>query len=128
MTEILDALSNAAWTAREKARAIRTKVGAAVLADDPPGVVIYAGCNIEDQWKCGSIHAERAAITHALIHGATRITDILVCAEREGFYPCGLCLDFIMQWGGPDCRVWIESKPGERACFRADELMPRYPR
>jgi cytidine deaminase len=121
---------------RENAQAIRTKVGCAVLATYPESDLavgsaimrIYGGCNIEDLWKASSIHAERAAITCAIVGGTPKILKLLVAAEREKFTPCGNCMDFIFQFGGPDCLIAFQpSLDGPVKVYTARELMPEYP-
>ena len=124
-----EALSFTAWRTRENAVAARTKVGAAILAYRPNGSqAIFGGCNIEDLWKASSIHAERAAICGMVAGGAKRLSKILIVAERENFTPCGNCLDFIMQFGGPDCEVGFQTRPGRAGAslsgIRVDAVLP----
>ena len=125
-------LSEQAWRTRENAQAIRTKVGCAVAASNPDDYAgaarVYGGCNIEDLWKASSIHAERAAITCAIVGSTPKILKLLVAAEREKFTPCGNCMDFIFQFGGPDCLIAFQGKPdGPVTVYTARELMPEYP-
>ena len=122
-------LATKAWATRECAVAVRTKVGAAVLVtSDDQLQQIYGGCNIEDLWKASSIHAERTAIANAIAHGAKKIQAILVAAEREKFTPCGNCMDFIFQFGGPTCQIGFQGNPGGPVnVYTAHELMPEYP-
>jgi cytidine deaminase len=122
-------LATKAWATREHAVAVRTKVGAAALVTSEDQLQqIYGGCNIEDLWKASSIHAERTAIANAIAHGAKKIQAILVAAEREKFTPCGNCMDFIFQFGGPTCQIGFQGKPGGPVnVYTAHELMPEYP-
>jgi cytidine deaminase len=79
-----EALSFTAWRVRDNAMAVRTKVGAAVLARRENGShAIFGGCNIEDLWKASSIHAERTAIACMVAGGCKRIEKILVASAGE---------------------------------------------
>ena len=61
--------------------------------------------------------------------GCKNVQNILVVAERERFTPCGNCMDFLMQFGGPDMQIAFQPKPSyEVQVFTAAELMPHYPR
>ena len=126
-------LSSIAWRTRENAVAGRTKVGAAALAVHGTGTcTIFGGCNIEDFWKASSIHVERAAITGLVVGAAKRLLKILVAAERERFTPCGNCMDFIWQFGGPECEIAFQPKPDApvqtKLAMIASELYMNYGR
>jgi cytidine deaminase len=126
-------LSTAAWLVRENAVAIRTKVGAAVQGRREHGDrfvnLIFRGCNIEDLWKASSIHAERSALAAMVSAGCPRAEKILIAAERERLTPCGNCMDFLMQFGGPELLVAFQPSPDAAVnVYTAAELMPHYPR
>ena len=126
-------LSSAAWEVRKNAVAIRTKVGAAVLVHrDTEPDLIFRGCNIEDVWKASSIHAERSAIACAVSAGFTKIDAVLIAADgalRERLTPCGGCMDFLMQFGGPAMLVMFQPAPDANIqVYTAAELMPYYPK
>jgi cytidine deaminase len=54
---------------------------------------------------------------------------MLVVAERELFTPCGACLDWIFQFGGPGCHVAFQAaRDREPVLYTAGVLMPHYPR
>lgn len=120
-------LSRAAWQVRENAHILgRTKVGAAVIADNGE---IYLGCNVEHRFRSHDVHAEVNAIASMVAAGRKHVVAILIAAERESFTPCGACMDWIMELGGPSCEVAFQGKP-ERTVeiWTANELMPHYPR
>lgn len=121
-----DQLSDRAWQVREHAYLFgKTKVGAAVLSESDK---IYVGCNIEHVFRSHDIHAEINVISTMVAQGENKFKAILIVAERHKFTPCGSCMDWIMQHGGPDCRVaYQNSKDGEIFEFSATELMPHYP-
>lgn len=124
--DVWAALSEAAWKVRENARLIgNTKVGAAALADSG---AIFAGCNIEHKFRCHDVHAEVNALSSMIGAGCKRMVAILVAAERGRFTPCGGCMDWIMELGGPDCLVGFQTaRDATIRRFRAHELMPHYP-
>ncbi len=120
-----DELSNIAWKHRENARVLgKTKVGAAALSDKE----IFGGCNIEHQFRSHDIHAEISAISAMVSAGKKKLDAILVVSERDKFTPCGGCLDWIFEFGGPKCLVGYQTKKdGKITIFEARELMPHYP-
>ena len=118
-------LSCVAWEHRENARVLgKTKVGAAVLSDNE----IFGGCNIEHKFRSHDIHAEISAISSMISSGKKKLDVILVVSERDKFTPCGGCLDWIFEFGGPKCLVGYQTKKsGKITIFEAKELMPHYP-
>ena len=118
-------LSDTAWKHRENAHVLgKTKVGAAVLS----GKEIFGGCNIEHQFRSHDIHSEISAISSMISSGNKKLDAILVVSDRDKFTPCGGCLDWIFEFGGPKCLVGYQtSKTGKITIFEAQELMPHYP-
>lgn len=121
------AMSERAWEGHGRARVLgKTSVGAAVLAESGD---IYVGCNVEHKFRSHDIHAEVNALTNMLANGDRHAQAILVVSDRERFTPCGACLDWIFELGGPATLVGFQAVPdGELSLHRADELMPFYPR
>lgn len=119
-------LSKVAWACRENAVILgRTKVGAAVLTADGE---IFGGCNVEHQFRSHDIHAEVNAIGTMVAHGHREVSMILIAAKRKQFTPCGACMDWIFEFGGGECRVGFQGRPGgEVRQFIAKDLMPHYP-
>ena len=115
-----------AWQARENAQILgRTKVGSCLAA---LGGGYHAGCNVEQVFRSHDIHAEVNAIGTMVAAGHSRFDRLLIVAERDLFTPCGACMDWIMQFGGPTCLVGFQNRPGgEVRVFTAAELMPFYP-
>ncbi len=120
-----DDLASCAWKYRENARILgKTKVGAAVLSKNK----IFGGCNIEHKFRSHDIHAEISAISTMISSGQKKLDAIIVVAERTKFTPCGGCLDWIFEFGGPKCLVGYQTKKeGKITIFKAEELMPHYP-
>ena len=119
-------LAEAAWKARECAHLVgKTRVGAAVIDDAGR---IHVGCNVEHTFRSHDIHAEVNAIGTMVSRGGHCLRAILVVAERNFFTPCGSCMDWIMEIGGPDCIVGFQSSAKSRMkTWKASELMPFYP-
>lgn len=128
---IMAYLSPVAWHYSEKASLcgeIKVKVGAAVLSTDNR---IYGGCNIEQLFRVGNIHAEQCGIANMILDERKQMEAILIVAkmpEGEKFTPCGQCRDWIMQFGGPTCLIGAQSSPDKEIFHSiAGELVPNYP-
>ena len=118
-------LSVTAWKFSKNARVLgKTKVGCAVLS----GKEIFGGCNIEHKLRSHDIHSEISAISSMVSAGCKKLDAILVVSQRDKFTPCGGCLDWIFEFGGPKCLVGYQTKKdGKISIFKAEELMPHYP-
>jgi len=125
--EMWATLAAAAWKSRQHAFVIgNTKVGAAAICSSG---ALFSGCNVEHRYRCHDVHAEVNAITSMVAGGYTDLVGILIAAEREHFTPCGGCMDWIFQFGGPECLVAFQSREGgELNVYTAGDLMPHYPR
>jgi cytidine deaminase len=119
-------LSTEAWAVRNNARVLgRTMVGAAVATAEGD---VFAGCNVEHRFRSHDVHAEVNALTTMAAAGRGPAVAIMVVSDRERFTPCGSCMDWIFELGGPNCLVSFQRQPGEaRTTLRADDLMPHYP-
>lgn len=117
-----DELAQLAWSVRQSARA-QTKVGSAVLSK---GGTKFAGCNVEHRFRSHDVHAEVNAIGSMVAGGELELNAIIVVADRKRFTPCGACMDWIFELGGPECLVAFDNGQ-ERIIFKAAELMPYYP-
>jgi cytidine deaminase len=101
-------------------------VGAAVLSAEGE---TFRGCNVEHQFRSHDVHAEVNALSTMVAHGHRKALAILIASERDRFTPCGACLDWIFELGGADCLVAFQPSPTRKhTVYRADELMPHYPR
>lgn len=112
---------------REHARVYGpTRVGAAVLAASGR---IYLGCNVEHRFRSHDLHAEVAALAGMTAAGDSHAEALLIAADRDQFTPCGSCLDWIFELGGPHCLVAFQPGPAtEPAVLSGEALMPHYPR
>jgi cytidine deaminase len=118
-------LANYAWKYRKNARILgKTKVGAAASSEGK----IFGGCNIEHKFRSHDIHAEISAVSAMVSTGYKKLDAIIIVAERTKFTPCGGCLDWIFEFGGPKCLVGYQTKKeGKITIFQAKDLMPHYP-
>ena len=119
-------LGERAWSVREHARVHgATRVGAAVLSEQG---AVFGGCNVEHIFRSHDVHAEVNALTSMTAAGNGPAIAVLIAAERDRFTPCGSCLDWIFELGGPETLVAFQGIPDGRIdVLRADELMPHYP-
>jgi cytidine deaminase len=115
-------LARLAWRVREAARA-KTRVGCAVLSKRGGS---FVGCNVEHRFRSHDIHAEVNAISSMGAGGDPELRAVIVVADREQFTPCGACMDWIFELGGPACFVAFDNGQG-RIILRAADLMPYYP-
>lgn len=122
-----EALAEAAWAVRDRAHVHgKTKVGAAVLSSDGG---IFAGCNVEHRFRSHDVHAEVNALTTMVAAGHSEALAVVIASQRDRFTPCGACLDWIFELGGPGCLVAFQHAPGAAIeALPADQLMPHYPR
>lgn len=120
-------LSAEAWKCRKNSRVLgTTKVGAATWSSDGN---VFGGCNIEHRFRSHDIHAEVSAISSLVSSCKEKLEIILVVAERDNFTPCGSCMDWIYELGGPNCIVGFQNKEsGDIKEFLAKDLMPHYPK
>jgi cytidine deaminase len=91
---------------------------------------VYVGCNVEHRFRSHDIHAETNALASMIAaNGSNRAEIVFIAAERELFTPCGACLDWIFELGGPNCSILVQSDPSMTPLeYRAIDLMPHYPR
>jgi cytidine deaminase len=122
----LSRLQDAAWRAREHARTYSgVKVGASALTVNGD---VFGGCNIEHRFRAHDIHAEVNALAGLAAAGGATLKAVMVVSEETLFTPCGGCMDWIFEIGGPSCLVLVMSSPtGPVRSWRAAELMPHYP-
>lgn len=99
------------------------QVGAA-LRD--AGGKIHSGCNVENASFGAVICAERSAVVQMVSGGGKKITELaLVTTAPEAFFPCGICLQVIQEFGGGDVVVVAVDGTGKK--FRKALLSELYP-
>lgn len=118
------ALVKAARAARRRAYApySRFQVGAAVRA----GGAVHAGCNVENASYGLTVCAERAAVAAAVAAGARRLDAVVVASgTRPPTPPCGMCLQTLAEFAGPDLPVVLAGAGGAVARTTLGALLPR---
>jgi cytidine deaminase len=118
------ALARAAAAARRRAYApySRFTVGAAVQA----GGRIHAGCNVENASYGLTVCAERAAVAAAVAAGARRIEAVAVAsATVPPTPPCGMCLQTLAEFAGPDLPVLLVGARRAREETTLGALLPK---
>jgi cytidine deaminase len=115
-----------AWQVRENARILgKTAVGCAAVTSSGQ---VFLGCNVEHGFRSHDVHAEVNAIGTMVASGHQDLVMVVVAAARDRFSPCGACLDWIFEFGGPDCVVaWQGVPQGSIETLKASDLMPFYP-
>lgn len=96
------------------------KVGSAVLMEDGS---VYEGCNVENANFANGICAERSALVKAVSDGKRDFKVVAVATRDPDAWPCGLCRQFIAEFG-TDIRVIVEAQNGGIAEMRIAELLP----
>ena len=119
-----DPLIQAAQEVRSRAYAPYSgfRVGASVLMDDGN---IYTGCNIENRSFGGTVCAERVAVGTAVAAGCNTIRAVVVVSETDPpAAPCGLCLQVLTEFGGPDLPLLLVNPQDESQEYRLADLHP----
>jgi cytidine deaminase len=119
-----DGLVRAARAARARAYApySRFRVGAAVRA----GGRVYPGANVENASYGATLCAERAAVAAAVNAGARRLDAVAVASGTSPpTPPCGICLQTLAEFGGPDLAVTLAGARGATVETTLGELLPR---
>jgi cytidine deaminase len=118
-----EALVDAAWQARERARAkySRFTVGSALACSDGR---VFTGCNIESSSYGLTICSERVALFKALSEGADTFTRIVVAADTDELTaPCGACRQLLWDFCG-DLEIILTNRSGKSKTFRLTQLFP----
>ena len=116
-------LARAAVAARKLAYApySRFRVGAAVRAVGR----IYPGCNVENASYGLTLCAERSAVARAVAAGARRIEAVAVASGTlPPTPPCGMCLQTLAEFAGPDLPVLLLGARGSREETTLGALLP----
>ena len=103
-------------------------VGAAILTDDGE---VFRGCNVENSSYGATICAERCAALKAVSEGKKKFKAIaIVGAPKDASevndyaYPCGICRQFLSEFGGGDMTVIVGKSIDDRKIYKLSELLP----
>lgn len=100
----------------------RFRVGAAVRAAGR----VHPGCNVENASYGLTVCAERSAVVAAVAAGARRLEAIAVASgTAPPTPPCGMCLQTLAEFAGPDLPVLLLGARGTRTETTLGELLPR---
>jgi cytidine deaminase len=114
----------AARAARRRAYAPYSgfRVGAAVRA----GGRIFEGANVENASYGLTVCAERAAVVAAVLAGSRRLQAVAVASGTvPPTPPCGMCLQTLAEFAGPDLPVTLAGARGTRVETTLGALLPR---
>jgi cytidine deaminase len=118
-------LVNAAMAARQKAHAPYSRFSVGTAMRDEQGR-IHAGCNIENASYPQGWCAEPSAISHLIMAGGKRITEVVVLGNGVALCtPCGGCRQKIREFAAGDVRIHCCTETGRLIrTFTLDELLP----
>jgi cytidine deaminase len=80
-------------------------VGAALITTQSPQ--IFVGCNVENASYGATICAERNAVLSAVAALGNIEIKTLVLVTREPAPPCGMCLQVLSEFCGPETRIFL---------------------
>ncbi len=109
-----------ATQARAYAPYSRYHVGAALVSGSGQ---VFTGCNVENISFGGTICAERTAIVSMVAAGERQIAQLLV-VTADGESPCGICLQVIAEFAGPDLEVALATPAGVQRVLTLGDLLP----
>ncbi|CAO3647701.1 unnamed protein product [Cunninghamella blakesleeana] len=122
--DVLDTLIKDALEAKNTSYSPYSKfrVGAALLTKDG---TIFKGCNIENASYGGAICAERTAYVKAISEGYKEFIGLAVSTDQDEFVsPCGICRQFISEFGPSTLPVYLLNTKGEYKLTTLNELLP----
>ena len=101
-------------------------VGAALLTKSGK---VYRGCNIENAAYGPSNCAERTAIFTAVFEGKREFEAIAVVGGKDGvardfFPPCGVCRQVMLEFCGPDFKIYMGKQDGTYKTVKLADFMP----
>jgi len=97
-------------------------VGAAIRTEDGR---VFTGANIENASFPEGWCAETTALSHYVMAGGGRITDIVVTAEKMArITPCGGCRQRLAEFAGPDARLHLCDETGVVETLTLADILP----
>jgi cytidine deaminase len=118
-------LVEAALAARKKAHAPYSKFFVGAAMRDELGRV-HAGCNIENAAYPQGWCAEASAISHLILAGGSKITEVVVLGNGETLCtPCGGCRQKIREFAAGNVRIHCCTQTGQLIrTFTLEDLLP----
>lgn len=97
-------------------------VGAAIRTEDGR---VFAGANIENASFPEGWCAETTALSHYVMGGGGRITEIAVVAEKMArITPCGGCRQRLAEFAGPDAKLHLCDETGVVETMPMSDVLP----
>lgn len=97
-------------------------VGVALLSKEGR---VFTGCNVENASYGGTICAERTAMVKAISEGYREFEMMaVVCTRVKDAWPCGICRQFISEFGA-GIEIVSESEDGSIKVMKIADLLPR---
>ncbi len=88
----------------------------------------YGGCNVENGSYGGTVCAERVAVLSAVadMGGSPEFEYLVLVAQKEELVvPCGMCLQVLSEFCGPEFPIYLGDTGGIKEKVLLKELMPR---
>ena len=96
------------------------KVGCAILTKNDK---VFCGTNIENASYPAGICAERVAASKAISEGENQFDTIVITAtEKEFCYPCGICRQFLSEFG--DMKIVVAKSKNDYKTYKLCDLLP----
>ena len=97
------------------------RVGAALVTSEGK---VFTGTNVESASYGATICAERTAVVKAVSEGYREFEAIAVSSDaEEGSFPCGICRQFLAEFG-LGIKIVTGKKTGEIRVHTVAELLP----
>ncbi|KAI9030188.1 cytidine deaminase [Phycomyces nitens] len=98
------------------------RVGAALLTEDG---TLFQGANIENASFGATVCAERTTYCKAISEGHTKFVALAVSSDEQNYIsPCGICRQFISEFGPDDLPVLLSNTKGEFTETTIEGLLP----
>jgi len=97
------------------------RVGAALVTSEGK---VFTGTNVESASYGATICAERTAVVKAISEGYREFEAMAVSSDaEEGSFPCGICRQFLAEFG-LDIKIVTGKSAGEIRVHTVAELLP----
>lgn len=84
---------------------------------------VYLGVNVENSTYGATICAERNAVLAAITAGEREFDTIAIVANDSKVYPCGICRQFLFEFG-EEIRVVLGENEDKIEVYKISELLP----
>jgi len=98
----------------------KIKVGSSVLTENGE---YFSGCNVENCSLGATVCAERVAMWNAISEGQIKFLKIYIYTD-EGWPPCGLCRQVMLEFADKNLELIIGDKKGNEQVLTFRDLFP----